>query len=100
MDTGLRLVDHGQHHPEGKAMDRAQIKGVLTIQVVDYRSLLVAWHVHGGSHSPDHLRFTVAEPLTYLQFQRLPDALKASIESPAGSRDFLERMFDLPDPRT
>ncbi|HTB97317.1 MAG TPA: hypothetical protein VK716_09940 [Terracidiphilus sp.] len=80
-------------------MDRKQANGIVTIQVVDYRSLMIAWHLHSGSSSSADLRFSVAEPLTDLQFQRLPEALKASIESSEPSLEFLERMFHLPDPR-
>jgi hypothetical protein len=72
----------------------------LTIAVPDYKSLLVAWRMHGGPRSPVSLRFILAKPLTAAQFRRLPVGLTALIKCPDDSVAFLERLYSLKDPRT
>jgi hypothetical protein len=86
-------------NPEVRTMDSMRILDPLTIAVADHKSLLVAWRMHGGPRSHVALRFILAKPLTAGQFQRLPDGLKALIEFPDDSVAFLERLYDLEDPR-
>jgi hypothetical protein len=80
-------------------MDFTRVQAGVKIAVADYRSLLVAWRMHGGPRAAVALRFIVAKPLTDAQFRRLPSALKALIDSPDDSVAFLEWLYSLEDPR-
>ena len=81
-------------------MDSARINQGVTIPVADYKSLLVAWRMHGRPKRPQALRFIVAKPLTDSEFRQLPNALKGLIDSPDDSIAFLEWLYNLEDPRS
>ncbi len=81
-------------------MDYRRINEAVTVPVANYKSLLAAWRMHGGSRAPVALRFIVAKPLTDSEFRRLPNALKGLIDSPDDSVAFLEWLYNLEDPRS
>jgi hypothetical protein len=81
-------------------MESTRINQAVRISVADYKSLLVAWRMHGGPKAPVALRFIVAKPLTDSEFRQLPDALKGLIDSPDDSVVFLEWLYCLEDPRS
>jgi hypothetical protein len=80
-------------------MNSTRVNEAVTIPVADYKSLLVAWRMHGGPRPRVALRFIVAKPLTNSEFRRLPNALKGLIDSPDDSVAFLEWLYSLKDTR-
>lgn len=75
-----------------------KITAGTTIEVPNHKDLLAAWKSYGDlSRLLLVERFIVSRPLTASQYRRLPVALKNRLQS--DDVLFLERLFNLPDPR-
>lgn len=76
-----------------------EIQPLTVVTAQDHKGLLELWKRYGGFGSLVGT-FIVKKPLTDAQYRRLPEGLKDRLrQGKNDSLSFLERLYELPDPR-